>query len=49
MTRTRELLERFRPAGTPGAAGGRGVPVDRVAERSAELEPVLELLSRHVG
>jgi vacuolar-type H+-ATPase subunit H len=42
--RARDLLERFRPAGTPGAAGRPGVPADRVAELSAELGPVLELL-----
>jgi hypothetical protein len=45
MPRTRELLERFRPSGTPGAAAGRGVPGDHVTERSAELEPVLDLLA----
>lgn len=44
MARSRNLLERFRPAGTPGAAAKPGVPADRVAELSAELEPVLTLL-----
>jgi len=45
MPRARDLLERFKPAGTPGAAAHRGVPVDRVAEFAAELEPVLAKLS----
>jgi hypothetical protein len=44
MARSRNLLERFRPAGTPGAAARPGVPADRVAELTAELEPVLVLL-----
>ncbi len=44
MARSRNILERFRPAGTPGAAAKPGVPADRVAELSAELEPVLALL-----
>ncbi|ADD43120.1 hypothetical protein [Stackebrandtia nassauensis] len=41
----RDFLERFRPAGAPGAAAVRGVPADRVAERAAELEPLLAVLS----
>lgn len=45
MPRSRDFLERFRPAGTPGAAAKPGVPADRVAELSAELEPVLALLA----
>jgi hypothetical protein len=45
MSRARDLLQRFRPAGTPGAAARRGVPEDRIAALSAELEPVLVLLS----
>lgn len=45
MPRSRDLLARFRPAGTPGAAAATGVPADRVAERSAELEPVLAQLA----
>lgn len=45
MPRSRDFLERFRPAGTPGAAAKTGVPADRVAELSAELEPVLALLA----
>lgn len=39
----RDFLERFRPAGTPGASAV-GVPADRTAERSAELEPTLAQL-----
>jgi hypothetical protein len=45
MPRSRDLLRRFRPAGTPGAASHVGVPADRVAEVSAELEPVLAALA----
>jgi hypothetical protein len=45
MARSRDILERFRSAGTPGAAATPGVPADRVAEVSAELEPVLARLS----
>lgn len=48
MPRARDLLQRFRPAGTPGAAARRGVPEDRIAALSAELEPVLGLLSGSV-
>jgi hypothetical protein len=44
MARGRDFLERFRPVGTPGAAGRRGVPADRVADLAAELGPVLALL-----
>jgi F0F1-type ATP synthase membrane subunit b/b' len=43
--RSRDLLQRFRLAGTPGAASVAGVPADRVAEVSAELEPVFARLS----
>ncbi|MCX4893741.1 hypothetical protein OIC43_04055 [Streptomyces sp. NBC_00825] len=39
----RDFLERFRPAGTPGASAA-GVPVDRRAERASELEPTLAQL-----
>ncbi|QBJ96278.1 hypothetical protein ERC79_10095 [Rhodococcus sp. ABRD24] len=45
MPRSRDLLQRFRPVGTPGAAAVTGVPADRVAELSAELEPILALLA----
>ncbi|TDD40841.1 DivIVA domain-containing protein [Saccharopolyspora elongata] len=44
MRGIRGFFERFRPAGTPGAAARPGVPVDRVAEASAELAPVFALL-----
>lgn len=44
MTQTRDFLERFRPAGAPGAAARAGVPADRVRELAAEVEPVLALL-----
>ncbi|MFD1659217.1 hypothetical protein ACFSL4_13640, partial [Streptomyces caeni] len=40
----RDLLARFRPTGTPGAAA-TGVPADRTAERAAELEPSLARLT----
>jgi len=45
MPRMRDLLQRFRPAGTPGAAARRGVPADRVSELAAELEPVRVMLA----
>jgi vacuolar-type H+-ATPase subunit H len=45
VLRSRDLLQRFRLAGTPGAASVAGVPADRVAEVSAELEPVFIQLS----
>ncbi|HET8660859.1 MAG TPA: hypothetical protein VFM55_17885 [Micromonosporaceae bacterium] len=44
MSRVRELLERFRPAGAPGAASGAGAPADRRAGVEAELEPVFAAL-----
>lgn len=44
MPRVRDLLYRFRPAGTPGPASAAAVPADRVADRESELAPVLELL-----
>jgi vacuolar-type H+-ATPase subunit H len=40
----RDFLERLRPSGTPGAPSIAGVPADRVAERSTELEAVFALL-----
>src|ERR1022692_4357979 len=40
-----DFLNRFRPAGAPGAASRAGVPADRAAELSAELDPVLALLA----
>jgi len=39
----RDYLDRFRPAGAPGA-GGTGVPADRSRELEAELTTVLALL-----
>ncbi|MGC9669777.1 hypothetical protein ACNTMW_24925 [Planosporangium sp. 12N6] len=44
MPRVRDFLDRFRPAGAPGAASGAGVPVDRRAAVEAELVPVLAAL-----
>ncbi|MBP2478853.1 vacuolar-type H+-ATPase subunit E/Vma4 [Crossiella equi] len=38
----RDFLERFRPAGVPGAPG---VPVDRAADRERELASVFDLLA----
>ena len=38
------VLDRFRPAGTPGAAGRPGIPTDRSADAAAELAAVLALL-----
>lgn len=45
MLSARELLERFRPVGAPGAAAPAGVPVDRIAEVSRELQPVFDELA----
>jgi hypothetical protein len=45
MPGVRDLLDRFRPAGAPGAATGAGVPVDRRAGAEAELEPVFAALA----
>ncbi len=42
--RSRDLLRRFRLAGTPGPAAAHGVPPDRVAELGSELGPVLARL-----
>jgi cell division septum initiation protein DivIVA len=38
------ILDRFRPAGTPGAAARPGIPVDRTVAATAELTAVLALL-----
>ena len=43
MPALRDYLDRFRPAGAPGAAG-TGVPADRSRELEAELTAVLALL-----
>jgi vacuolar-type H+-ATPase subunit H len=45
MPRARDLLERFRPIGAPGAAAPAGVPADRVAEAGRELAPVFAALA----
>lgn len=44
MPPVRDFLDRFRPAGAPGAAARAAVPVDRSGELEAELVPVLTLL-----
>lgn len=46
MSRARDVLYRFRPAGAPGAASATGVPADRVADLRAELQPVFAELER---
>ncbi len=48
MPSTRDLLQRFRPAGTPGAASATGVPADRRDERAAELAGVFAALATAV-
>jgi hypothetical protein len=45
MISVRTFLDRFRPAGAPGAATGAGVPSDRVARVAAELAPVFDALA----
>ena len=44
MPQWRNILDRFRPAGTPGAAGRPGIPADRSAAATAELTAALVLL-----
>ena len=44
MPRWQNILDRFRPAGTPGAAGRPGIPADRSADAVAELTAMLALL-----
>lgn len=44
MPQLRDFLDRFRPAGAPGAAARAGVPVDRAGELAEEVVPVLTLL-----
>ena len=44
MAQLRDFLDRFRPAGAPGAASRAAVPADRSRELEAELLPVLALL-----
>ena len=45
MPRLRDVLYRFRPAGTPGRASAAAVPVDRAADLIAELEAVFATLT----
>ena len=40
----RDFLDRFRPAGAPGAASAAAIPIDRAAAAAAELMPLLERL-----
>lgn len=49
MPSTRDLLQRFRPAGAPGAATATGVPADRSHERDTELAGVFALLEETVA
>lgn len=49
MAALRDLLQRFRPSGAPGAAAGAGVPADRRARAEAELEPVFAALAPTVA
>jgi hypothetical protein len=44
MPQLRDFLHRFRPAGSPGAAAGTGLPADRSSGLEAEVGPVLTLL-----
>ena len=44
MPQWQNILDRFRPAGTPGPAGRPGIPADRSADAAAELTAVLALL-----
>ncbi len=44
MPQWQNIMDRFRPAGTPGAAGRPGIPADRSADATAELTAVLALL-----
>jgi len=45
MPTARDLLQRFRPLGAPGAAAPAGVPADRIAERDHELQPLFDALA----
>jgi hypothetical protein len=49
VPRVRDLLNRFRPAGAPGAAGNAGVPVDRDASMRTELAPLFARLAPTLG
>lgn len=45
MSRVRDLLYRFRPAGAPGAASAAAVPMDRRSSLEAELSPLFAWLA----
>jgi vacuolar-type H+-ATPase subunit H len=45
MPRVRDFLDRFRPAGAPGAATAAGVPVERGLDLETELAPVFAALA----
>ncbi len=45
MPRVRDWLDRFRPAGGPGALSGAGVPTDRRQAAATELEPVFAAMA----
>ena len=45
MPRARDLLNRFRPSGTPGAAGAAGVPADHEAGAAEELAALFAALA----
>ncbi len=44
MPQWQNIRDRFRPAGTPGAAGRPGIPADRSVDAAAELTAMLALL-----
>jgi hypothetical protein len=45
MASVKDILERFRPAGAPGALAAVGVPSDRSAAIAAELAPLFDALA----
>ncbi len=49
MANLRELMFRLRPAGSPGAPSGAGVPTDRRKGVEQELEPVFAALASTVA
>ena len=49
MPGVRDWLDRFRPAGAPGAATATGVPVDRREAARTELEPVFAALAGDIA
>ena len=46
MTTLQQILRKYLRAGTPGGAGGVGVPADEKLSMAAELAPVLAALRR---